>query len=225
MSRHVGRRLAVLAASILICAPHLYPQATASLRGTISDPLGAVIPEAVVTLINLGNSSTRQIATDKTGQYQFLQMPPGTYRIIVEKPGFSKVSEDNVVLQVNTPSTLDLRMEVGQTSETVTVTTEATTINTVDASVGNNFSERQVRQLPLQTRNVVELLSLQPGVTPTGEVLGARRDQNNVTLDGADVNNNQNSGLFVQNSNTFTGGFQGSNANGVVNNSGFNAVL
>src|SRR5579864_2513537 len=220
MSRHVGRRLAVLAASILICAPHLYPQATASLRGTISDPLGAVIPEAVVTLINLGNSSTRQIATDKTGQYQFLQMPPGTYRIIVEKPGFSKVSEDNVVLQVNTPSTLDLRMEVGQTSETVTVTTEATTINTVDASVGNNFSERQVRQLPLQTRNVVELLSLQPGVTPTGEVLGARRDQNNITLDGVDVNDNQDSGISGSVVDT-----AGSNANGATSDSGFNSVL
>ena len=102
---------------------------------------------------------------------------------------------------------------------------DASVINTVDASVGNAFSERQVRELPLQTRNVVELLSLQPGVSPDGEVMGARRDQNNITLDGADVNNNQNSGLMVQNSNTFTGGFQGSNANGAVKNSGFNAVL
>ena len=220
MNRQVGRRLAVLAAAILVCAPFVYPQATTSLRGTISDPAGAVIPEAVVTLTNLGNSSTRQIVTGKAGEYQFLQMPPGTYRIIVEKPGFSKVSEDNVVLQVNTPATLDLRMEVGQTSETVTVTTEAATINTVDASVGNNFSERQVRQLPLQTRNVVELLSLQPGVTPTGEVMGARRDQNNVTLDGVDVNDNQNAGIG--------GGKidgQGSNSNGATSVSGFNSVL
>jgi hypothetical protein len=220
MSRQVGRRSAVFAATILICAPHLYPQATTSLRGTISDPLGAVIPEAVVTLINLGNSSTRQIATDKTGQYQFLQMPPGTYRIAVEKPGFAKISEDNVVLQVNTPSTLDLRMEVGQTSETITVSTETTTINTVDASVGNNFSERQVRQLPLQTRNVVELLSLQPGVTPTGEVLGARRDQNNVTLDGVDVNDNQDAGISTSKNDG-----QGSNGNGASSVSGFNSVL
>ena len=68
-------------------------------------------------------------------------------------------------------------------------------INTVDASVGNAFSEVQVRQLPLMTRNVVELLSLQPGVTPTGEVVGARRDQNNITLDGVDVNDNQNAGI------------------------------
>jgi len=79
--------------------------------------------------------------------------------------------------------------------------------------------------LPLQTRNVVELLSLQPGVTTSGEVLGSRRDQNNITLDGADVNNNQNSGLVAQATATGFGGYQGSNANGVNNNSGFNAVL
>ena len=227
MSRILGRRLTVWAATILIWAPFAHPQATTSLRGTITDPAGAVIPEAVVTLTNLANSSARQIATDKAGQYQFLQMPPGTYRIIVEKPGFSRISEDNIVLQVNTPASLDLKMEVGQTSETVTVTTEATTINTVDASVGNNFSERQVRQLPLQTRNVVELLSLQPGVTPTGEVLGARRDQNNVTLDGVDVNDNQNAGIGGSKGDPSSGnsGTQGSNANGASPTSGFNSVL
>ena len=69
------------------------------------------------------------------------------------------------------------------------------TLNTVDAAIGNAFNQTQVRELPLQTRNVVELLSLQPGVTQTGEVLGSRRDQNNVTLDGVDANDNQNAGL------------------------------
>src|SRR6185503_3168467 len=64
-------------------------------------------------------------------------------------------------------------------------------INTENATIGNPFTETQVRSLPLQTRNVVELLSLQPGVTPNGEVVGAKRDQNNVTLDGVDVNDNQ----------------------------------
>jgi len=95
---------------------------------------------------------------------------------------------------VNTPTTLDLAMAVSATGEVVNVASEISQVNTTDASMGNPFSEMQVRQIPLQTRNVVELLSVQPGVTSNGEVLGARRDQNNVTLDGADVNNNQNSG-------------------------------
>ena len=72
---------------------------------------------------------------------------------------------------------------------------ELSAINTQNATVGNAFTQVQVRQLPLQTRNVVELLSLQPGVASTGEVLGAKRDQNNVTLDGVDVNDNQAAGM------------------------------
>ena len=116
--------------------------------------------------------------------------------------GFTTLTRTDVQLLVNTPTTLDLRMELGKTTETVNVAAEASTINTVDASVGNAFSEMQVRELPLETRNVVQLLSLQPGVTTNGEVLGARRDQNNITLDGVDVNDNQNAGLVTQNTTT-----------------------
>src|SRR4029077_2712986 len=109
-------------------------------------------------------------------------------------------------------------------STSVNVEAEVVTINTVDAAIGNAFNQTQVRQLPLQTRNVVELLSLQPGVTNTGEVLGARRDQNNVTLDGVDVNDNQNAGLVAQN--TTTGNTdRGINGNAANVNAGFIAVL
>ena len=76
-------------------------------------------------------------------------------------------------------------------TDTINVVGEANQINTENASVGNPFVEIQIRQLPLLTRNVVQLLSLQAGVAPTGEVMGARRDQNNVTLDGVDVNDNR----------------------------------
>jgi len=75
-------------------------------------------------------------------------------------------------------------MEVGTTGELFNVTAEATLVSATGRPVGNAFTEHQVRQLPLDTRNVVELLRLQPGVTSTGEVMGARRDQNNIRLDG-----------------------------------------
>ena len=202
-----------------------FAQSTTSLRGTVTDVQGGVIPGVMVTLSNTENGWSRQLLTDGVGAYAFLQVAPGTYAAKAEKVGFTTLAKDTVKLLVNTPTTLDLKMEVGKSTETVNVTAEAAAVNTTDASIGNPFSERQVRQLPLQTRNVVELLSLQPGVSPSGEVLGARRDQNNVTLDGADVNNNQNSGLVAQNTNTITGGFQGSNANGANSNPGFNAVL
>ncbi len=202
-----------------------HSQATTSLRGTVTDPSGAVIPEATVTIKSFENGSSRKILTDVNGEYSFLQVSPGDYNLVAEKPGFATITNSHIKLLVNTPATLDLKMSLSAAGEVVNVASEASQVNTTDASVGNPFSEAQVRQLPLQTRNVVELLSLQPGVTTSGEVLGSRRDQNNITLDGADVNNNQNSGLVPQATATGFGGYQGSNANGVNNNSGFNAVL
>src|SRR5437762_6853374 len=211
----------ILLATLLLA----HAQPSTSLRRLIVDPTGAVIPGAVVSLTNAGTGFKRQALSSEDGVYQFLQAAPGTYQVSVEKTGFTTIPRDNVQLQLNTPGTLDLRIEIGNATDVVNVEADATTINTVDASIGNPFSEQQVRQLPLGTRNVVELLSLQVGETPTGEVLGARRDQNNITLDGADVNNNQNSGLVAQATGTSTGGYQGSNANGAQVNAGFNAVL
>src|SRR6266852_216224 len=202
-----------------------YAQSTSSLRGTITDPSGAVIPDAVVTISSAENGAIRRNSTDANGEYSFLQVLPGTYKLTVEKTGFATMTRGDVKLLVNTPATLNLTMAISATGEVVNVTTEALEVNTTDASVGTPFSESEVRQLPLQTRNVVELLSVQAGVTSNGEVLGARRDQNNITLDGADVNNNQNSGLIAQGTATGMGGYQGSNANGVNTNAGFNAVL
>src|SRR5215472_2762528 len=214
---------ALLAATFGAVAAHA--QATASLRGTITDPSGAVIPEVGVTIRSADTGALRQGVTDTQGEYSFLQVAPGHYKLTAEKVGFATMSKNEIELLVNTPATLDLTMSLGTTGEILNVASEASQVNTTDASVGNPFGETQVRQLPLQTRNVVELLSLQPGVTTDGEVLGSRRDQNNITLVGADVNNNQNSGLVAQATATGYGGYQGSNANGVNTNSGFNAVL
>src|SRR5260370_36219108 len=202
-----------------------FAQSTSSLRGVITDSSGGVIAEAAVTMTGKENGSVRTSVTDANGVYNFPQAIPGSYKLTAEKAGFAKMSRSNITLLVNTPSTLDLMMVVGATGEVVNVQAEVSQINTTDASLGNPFSEMQVRQIPLQTRNVVELLSVQPGVTSNGEVLGARRDQNNVTLDGADVNNNQNSGLAAQTTATGMGGDQGSKANGAKINSGFNSVL
>src|SRR5262249_57716759 len=116
----------------------------------------------------------------------------------------------------------NIKMEVGAVTETVNVLGEITTINTENATIGNPFTETQVRQLPLQTRNVVELLSLQPGVTPTGEVIGARKDQNNVTLDGVDINDNQTAGVENSNGTAPTPGY---NVGTNFRETGFNSAL
>src|SRR5262249_16603216 len=125
-------------------------------------------------------------------------------------PGFVTVVYDNVELLVNTPMTQDFRFEkVGGTDETITVTDQLfPAINGVDASIGNIIQNNQVLALPLESRNVSGLLSLQTGVvytgiddkiypdTRSGAVSGARSDQTNITLDGVDVNDQQTGEAF-----------------------------
>ena len=149
-------------------------QSTTSLRGVITAPSGGVIPGATVSISYADNGLLRQNVTDASGEYKFLQIAPGTYKVTAEKAGFATMTRSDVKLLVNTPGTLDLAMAVSATGEVVNVALEVSQVNTTDASMGNLFGEMQVRQIPLQTRNVVELLSVQPGVTSNGEVLGAR---------------------------------------------------
>ena len=184
------RHSIVLIVIAILAAPLTALAQSSSLRGSVSDAQGALIPGVVVSVTNVDTTVMRSTISDDTGAYAFAQLPPGTYKIQAELPGFSTFKAQ-VRLQIDTPLALNIKLEVGAVTETVDVLGDVAAINTENATIGNPFTETQVRQLPLQTRNVVELLSLQPGVTPTGEVIGARKDQNNVTLDGVDVNDNQ----------------------------------
>jgi hypothetical protein len=214
------KRLSLL--SLLACAVAM-GQSTSSLRGVVKDASGASIPDSALTLTDTSTGTLRQVLSNSSAEYQLLQVPPGKYTLKVEKPGFSILVKTDITLEVSVPSTLDCVLEVGAVGSTVNVEADAAQVNTVDASVGNAFIERQVQDLPLQTRNVVELLSIQPGVTQTGEVLGARRDQNNVTLDGVDANNNQTSGITHA---LINGAQSSTTATGVTGNTpGFNAAL
>ncbi len=231
----IKARLASLALSVSLLAitglaitGHLQGQGTASLQGVITDPQKGVVPAAKVTLTDKGNGLVHSTLSQPTGQYQFSQLPPGLYTLTVEAPGFSVARVDDLRLLVDTPSTTDVKMELASAVATVDVSAEVEQLNTVDASVGNAFQERQVQSLPIQTRNAVQLLGFQPGVTQNGEVMGARRDQNNITLDGVDINDNQNalSGLNGNNQ----GGLAVPTSNPTASNyvapaTGFNAAL
>src|SRR5215469_7722232 len=175
---------------------------TSSLQGIVQDAQGAVVPGALVILTNEETAAIRRAVADDSGAYSVLQVQPGTYKVETQKPGFA-VYTSEIRLQVNVPSTLNIQLTIGQTTETISVLAEASQVNTQNATIGNPFTEAQIREIPLQTRNVVALLSLQPGVAPTGEVLGAKKDQNNITLDGVDVNDNQNSGVTTTNTTGF----------------------
>jgi hypothetical protein len=175
---------------------------TTSLRGTITDKSRASAAAARVSLDNVGQAFHRETESNELGEYEFLALPPGTYVLTVEKSGFRKFEQKSVQLLVQTPTTLNVTLEVGVVSQTVEVSAQAVALNTTDASLGNAFDENQVRQLPLEGRNVPDLLSLQAGVvytsnrpdapidtdTRSGAVNGARSDQSNVTVDGVAVN-------------------------------------
>jgi len=182
---------------------------TSSLRGTVTDPKGAVVQGAIVTAADPQTGFSRSATTDDRGAYQLLQLPPSTYTVTAKAAGFAEIKHDSVLLQVSIPATLNLALEVQGQTVTIEVSTEAAHVNTTDASLGNAFNTRQITDLPFEGRNPVEILSLQAGVTYTGPssntvnnaidtragaVNGGRSDQANVTLDGVD-NNDQNNGF------------------------------
>jgi hypothetical protein len=198
-----SRAVALFAASLLALHTLAFAQsATSSLRGTITDAKGLVVSGANVTLSNAATGFSRTTKSDGQGVYQFLELPPASYVLTVDASGFAKVKRENVVLQVSSPATVNLSLEVGGRAEVVDVTGEAPMVNTQDATLGNVFSARQLTDLPSEGRDPVAILSLQPGVTYIGKttdtqqlsdsrggaVNGARSDQTNITLDGLDDN-------------------------------------
>jgi hypothetical protein len=186
-------------------------QASTSLRGTIVDPSGGTLAAAQVVLASPESKTERNATTGEQGEYQFLFVPPGTYTLTVTAKGFQRYQITGVQLLVNTPTTMNAQLKVGTATEVVDVTSEQPALNLVDASIGNSFDQTQVRQIPLEGRNVPDLLSLQAGVAYTGNrtdldkdqdtrngaVNGARSDQSNITLDGVDVNDQANGYAFT----------------------------
>src|SRR5467141_2486265 len=175
---------------------------TTSQRGTVVDMTGGVVQGAKVTLSDPVRSAERTSTTNASGAYEFLSLPPGNYSVSVEMTGFRKYHQSGLQLLVDSPATVNITLQVGSTTETIEVTAQAEALNTSNASLGIAFGENQVKQLPLEGRNVPDLLSLQAGVayignradarpdvdTRNGAVNGAHSDQSNVTLDGVDVN-------------------------------------
>src|SRR5688500_3619117 len=179
--------------ALMLVATISYGQSGGStVRGTVRDPNGNLVSGANVTLTDPEKNFTRTQPTNEDGAYVFNAIPPGTYRLDVAAPGFKTASATGLVALVDTLTEKDVQLEVGAVSETVDVTAGAeAAINTSDASLGNSFERKRIVELPLNANNVVGLLSLQPGVTRSGFVNGGRADQSNITLDGVDVNEQQ----------------------------------
>ncbi len=202
--RRSGATAAVVLFLLLVGTRLASAQAgAASLTGTVKDGQGAVLPGATITITNTATGATRTTVSNASGAYNLPGLPPGTYKLKIELSGFRTYQHENVLLRVDSVTRTDAEMALGGVAETVTVTEATPIINTTDASVGQTMSRETIAALPVEGRNVVHLLSLQPGAVfiPTtnpnttdpryGSVAGARADQQNVTLDGVDVNDPQ----------------------------------
>ncbi len=180
--------------------------ATTSLRGTIKDPSGALVPGAKVTLTDKATGKSLSAVADSAGAYSFLQIQPAKYIIAATAAGFGKQTKSAELL-VDQPATIDFALSVEASTVTVDVSALAQSLNTSDAALGGSADNAQIQALPSETRNVPELLSLQPGVlylpsattndSRSGSVNGGRSDQGNVTLDGIDDNDQVNGYAFT----------------------------
>jgi len=196
-----------------------YPQATTSLSGRVTDKSGAILPGAAVRLTLITTSAIRDNLTNGNGEYQFSQLAPGRYNLTVSSPGFQPAEKTGIDLLVGQPATVNVSLAVAGVTEQVAVSSDVQPVlNTTDATLGNAFDTNQVSALPIEGRNVPDLLSLQPGVTylgrtddnngtnavgnngsdsRSGAVNGGRSDQSNITLDGVDVNDINNGFAFT----------------------------
>jgi Carboxypeptidase regulatory-like domain len=192
---------------ILLASPLATAQSTGGrIRGTVTDLSGGAVAAANVTLINEGTHSTRSVHSGENGEYIFIEVPVGTYEIDAAIQGFKKYVRKGIALDLNQVITLDIPLQIGTASETIEVTGAPPVVDTSSTQLGAIVNERSSTQLPLNQRDVYQLLQLQPGVqSQLGNDLffgsdkagvvtvnGGRGRANNYTVNGGDGND-----LFV----------------------------
>src|SRR5262245_19037571 len=209
-----SRRLIVpglLALLLILPIQNLHAQATkASLVGTVTDSSGAVVPGVEVTVTEINTNVARTVPSNDSGYYVFSNLNPGVYRVEAKLTGFKTAVQDNVTVLVNTTVRIDLQLQTGTISETVTVTGATTLLQTDRSDTGRKLEEVQLANMPLPyNRNFQGLLNLVPGTSrafqPHSEffnsqgslstqVNGLSRLANNVQFEGVD--NNHRTGLL-----------------------------
>ena len=159
--------IVAVCALLLSSAPRVAGQAVnATLLGTVTDSSGAAVANAKVGVMEIKTGVKRQAITNESGNYQFENLPPGLYQVVVDHEGFKKVTRTDIDVIVNSDVRVDLTLQPGSASETITVSAEVPILQTDRADTGRKIEERQVEDLPLTfNRNFQSLLNLVPGTT------------------------------------------------------------
>ncbi len=193
----------VLTMALCLAAPFADAQSTGGrIRGTVTDPSGGAVAAATVQLINEGTHATREVQSGANGEYIFLEVPVGSYEIDLTLQGFKKYVRKGIVLDLNQVLSVDIVLQLGGSTDVVEVTGAPPVVDTTSTQLGAVVNERSSTQLPLNQRDVYQLLQLQPGVqSQLGNDLfygsdragvvtvnGGRGRSNNYTVNGGDGN-------------------------------------
>ena len=172
--------------------------ATGAVLGTVTDPTGAVVGTAQVELQNADTGVKASVVSSSQGTYAFANIAPGKYSVTARAGGFRTMVMNNVTVQVNSSTTVNFSLEVGEVNSTVEVSGAAAQVDLqrADSTLGDTISTQPLLRLPTRLRQAQELLLLQPGTTPQtggdsgGSIAGALNDQTTFTLDGIDITDN-----------------------------------
>jgi outer membrane receptor protein involved in Fe transport len=186
---------AVIGLSLMLCLGQAMAQTTVTggINGTVSDPQGSVVPNASVIVTNIGTNATVTVTSGSDGSFRVPNLQPGTYRVETTVSGFSPTRRENVVVEVNKSTPVDLTLSIGEASAEVQVTAEAPVINTTDNSNTTNINQTSINELPINGRRASNFVLLTPGVAPDGpfgliSFRGISGLLNNSTIDGGDNN-------------------------------------
>ncbi len=183
---------------------------TGTLAGTVTDPTGAVVHDATVTVTDVSIKTGRSVSTNSAGRYVFVDLNPGTYEISFTKQGFS-TSETRITVEVGLASTLNMSLKVGGSNTVVEVTATGNELQTMNATVGNTITSEALDSLPSIGRDVSTFVELQPGVSPEGSVAGTVNDQSYFSLDGGNNSNDMDGNMS-----TYTTTYAGDPTGGVA---------
>src|SRR4030095_8049819 len=160
------------------CAVAILAQTRAESAGLVTDPTGAAVSGASVTVTNKATAATRRVTINSEGLYSLPSLPPGTYELKVEQTGFKILLNDNVRLEVQQAARLDVSMEVGQVGETVTIRAATALLNSENTTIGTVIENKIVTELPHNGRQYLNLFALSPNVNvlaPAAGQAGARQ--------------------------------------------------
>jgi Carboxypeptidase regulatory-like domain len=190
-SRSYMMVLAIAVAILTLSSGNVFAQTggTGIVVGTVTDPSGAGVPGATVTLTDAATNSERTTTTNEDGRYDFPSVPPGKYTLTISKAGFRVGKFVNQTVVVGESRTLDAKLEMGEATQVVEVTSTNTDLQTMNATIGNTVNSSTLESLPSLGRDVSSFVTMQPGVSPDGSVGGTVVDQASFMLDGGNNSN------------------------------------